>query len=144
MNYRHGKRNHPLYRVWDAMRQRCLNPNNHAYANYGGRGITIDPAWADFTNFWNWAKYRWRKGYEIDRIDNDQGYSPENCRFVSIRRNNNNRRSNVHIYAFGEQKTIADWARDVRCIVSYDVLQNRIKKGWQAEAALTTKVRGSL
>lgn len=95
---RHGKYKR-LYGVWHSMRDRCLNSNHHAYASYGGRGITICPEWSDYQNFKAWAV---EEGYDpdapygkitLDRIDCDKGYSPDNCRWVDMKTQADNRRS---------------------------------------------------
>lgn len=93
VNTKHGLRKHPLYTVWLGIKDRCLNPKNEYYKDYGGRGIKMSDKWVDSPEaFIHWAKPRWRRGLDIDRIDNDGGYSPDNCRFVSRRRNCLNRR----------------------------------------------------
>ena len=95
---RHGKYKR-LYGVWHNMRDRRLNPGCHAYANYGGRGITICPEWSEYQNFKNWAI---TAGYDpeapygkltLDRIDCNRGYSPDNCRWVDMKVQADNRRS---------------------------------------------------
>lgn len=94
-NTKHGLRSHPLYAIWKSMRSRCNNPNEISYKNYGGRGITICEEWNDFTVFMEWAEshgYVPDTGLTIDRIDNDKGYSPENCRWVDRLINNTNQR----------------------------------------------------
>lgn len=78
-----------LYRIWGAMRQRCSNPNSDHYKYYGGKGVKVCDEWeVSFKEFYLWAN---RSGYEedlsIDRIDSDQDYCPENCRWVSISEN---------------------------------------------------------
>ena len=94
----HGKSTCRLHRVWDNMKQRCYNPSNARYHQYGGRGITICDAWRfDFQSFYDWAMSH---GYDenapkgkctIDRIDNDKGYSPDNCRWVDMKVQRHNR-----------------------------------------------------
>jgi hypothetical protein len=85
---------HPLYRVWEGMKARCYNPNFKHFVNYGGRGIEITEEWKHSPDvFIKWAKKNgYKKGLEIDRIENDGNYEPENCRFVTHRENNLNKR----------------------------------------------------
>lgn len=76
------------------MKARCLNPNSQSYADYGGRGIMLCEKWREFEPFYEWAKAAgYRKGLEIDRINNNAGYSPENCRFVTRHENAQNKRT---------------------------------------------------
>ena len=97
-NRTHGKTNTRLYAVWASMKERCLCRDNHAYPYYGGRGITICNEWKDFELFYKWAM---ESGYDatakrgkctIDRIDNDRGYEPSNCRWVTMKEQSTNRR----------------------------------------------------
>lgn len=88
-----GNKRSKLYRVWMGMKQRCLNPNGPSYHCYGGRGITVCAEWMEFAPFAEWAlPAGYRDGVEIDRIDVHQGYSPENCRWVTPQINVHNRR----------------------------------------------------
>ena len=89
---RRGKK-HPLFWVWRGMKARCQNKNHILYHRYGGRGISICKEWLDDSQkFFKWAFANgWKRGLQIDRIDNDGGYSPENCRFGTRQQNCINR-----------------------------------------------------
>lgn len=88
----------PLYTVWKGIRERCTNPRQiKNWRHYGGRGITVCREWDDFMSFRTWAlSHGWRRGLQIDRIDNDKGYSPDNCRCVTGSENCKNRRPRPH------------------------------------------------
>ena len=90
----HGKSYHRLYGVWRGIKQRCYYDKHVNYKNYGGRGIDVCSEWKDsFEVFYNWSiDNGYKKGLEIDRIDNYKGYSPVNCRYVTKEENNNNKR----------------------------------------------------
>jgi hypothetical protein len=103
MRTSHGNSSSRLYKVWRGMKTRCYNKNHRAYQNYGGRGITVCSEWVD--NFDAFQKWAMENGFNsnlptkectIDRIDNDKGYSPYNCRFVDMRVQRNNQRKVVH------------------------------------------------
>ena len=95
--YKHGGTGTKLFSVWANIKDRCLNFKNHAYEDYGGRGITICPEWAnDYAIFRDWAVNNdYQEGLEIDRRDNDKDYSPENCRFVVRKENVRNKRNTI-------------------------------------------------
>lgn len=80
-NPTHGLRNNKFYETWNAMIRRCNNPKHKSYPNYGGRGITVCDEWLDVTNFAAWCEstHPNMEGYTLDRVDNDKGYSPDNC-----------------------------------------------------------------
>ena len=82
-NSTHNLTKHPLFKTWHNMKNRCYNKNFKQYADYGGRGITVCEEWLDIKNFVDWVdnKSNWEEGLSLDRIDNDKGYSPDNCTF---------------------------------------------------------------
>ena len=87
-----------LYNIWKNMRKRCNNPNNIRYKDYGGRGIKICNEWDNFEEFKDWSLANgYSDNLEIDRIDNNKGYSPDNCRWVTTKTNNRNRRNTAVI-----------------------------------------------
>jgi len=112
-NRTHGLRQTRLYNIYADMKRRCEQQSRKAYPRYGGRGITVCEEWReDFQAFYDWAMANgYEVGLQIDRIDNDGNYEPENCRWVTARENNNNRRDNVKITINGEEHTIAEWER---------------------------------
>ncbi len=90
-NWRHGGTHTRLYLVWNSMRDRCFNENNPDYSRYGGRDIYVCPEWIfDFAAFRDWAiKSGYKEGLSIDRINNDEDYSPINCQWIPITENVN-------------------------------------------------------
>lgn len=105
------KNPHPLYCVWHSMKERCRNPRFRQWMDYGGRGITVCDEWkTDFHRFVADMGPR-PDGYVIDRIDNDAGYSPANCRWASKRDSQNNRRVTVRLEIEGRSYLLADLAR---------------------------------
>lgn len=99
-----------IYWAWKAMKQRCLNPRCKAYRNYGARGIGICDPWMEFEPFCEWAlSSGYTKGADIDRIDNDGDYTPENCRWIDRRTNLNNRRVTTMLTVNGETRSRTEW-----------------------------------
>lgn len=102
--------NKSLYWAWKAIKQRCSNSRCRAYKNYGARGITYCKEWEEFEEFYKWAiSSGYEKGKDIDRIDNDGGYTPDNCRWVTRRENINNRRQTIKLEVNGEIKSRTEW-----------------------------------
>ena len=126
---KHGMRYSRIYRIYENMKQRCYNPNNEKYKNYGGRGIKICDEWLnDFMSFYTWGM---ENGYadnlSIDRIDVNGDYCPENCRFANEKVQSRNRQNNVYVDYEGRKMTLAEAAE--RTKINYMVLQTRHKKG---------------
>lgn len=139
-NKTHGMSDTRLYRIYNKMKLRCYSKTNHAYKDYGGRGITICQEWLDdFMNFYNWAM---KNGYEdnlsIDRIDNDKGYDPENCRWVSKKVQANNTRSTIFLTCNGETKSASEWSEITG--IPRDTITSRKRNGWSDEQCIKTKV----
>jgi len=136
----HGHSRHPLYAVWCCMIQRCTNPSDKAYPNYGGRGIGICERWTTFEHFWDDMAATWKQGLWIERKNNDLGYSPENCVWETPLIQSKNKRNNTYVTFQGERKTVTEWAKKIRGntgLVSYRMLH-----GWTPEQAVTTPPRG--
>ena len=110
----HGMKKTRLYRIWSGMKDRCLNPNSRHWKHYGGRGIAVFDKWAD--DFSSFAKWSMDNGYSesltLDRINNDAGYTPDNCRWATYKEQENNRRNNVRITINGVSKTVAEWSQE--------------------------------
>jgi 5-methylcytosine-specific restriction endonuclease McrA len=83
LNTKHGHSNKPYYFVWQAMKDRCYNPNNKKYKMYGGSGITVCSKWQTFRGFWQDNKKLYKKGLTIDRIDSSKNYEPNNVQWIS-------------------------------------------------------------
>lgn len=104
----HGMYGTSEYKSWTSMKDRCLNPDNHAYKDYGGRGIGIYKPWIDsFEAFYSYMGDKPDRSYSIDRIDNDRGYEPGNVRWATDRMQCENRR-NVRHYDFQGLRMLAD------------------------------------
>ena len=137
INITHGGRHTRLYNIWCAMKQRTSNPNNKKYKDYGGRGIKVCDEWKnDFAAFRDWAIANgYEKGKSIDRIDNDSGYKPDNCRWVTQRVQMNNTRRTRFLTVGGVTRTITDWSKELG--ISTSKISGRINKlGWPVERAL--------
>jgi len=112
IQFKHGRSgaHDAVYRAWKNMKQRCLNPDNHSFARYGGRGITVCDRWNDFTPFLEDMGAR-PEGMSIERIDNSLGYFKENCIWANKITQANNTRRNVFVDVDGERFTLSQLAR---------------------------------
>lgn len=138
---KHGMERTRLYCIWKDMKVRCLKENDKSYRNYGGRGISLCPEWQEFIPFMEWAmESGYSDGLQIDRVDNDGHYVPENCRWVTPRVNARNRRTNRLITIEGVTKTLIQWSEGAG--ISIQVLSYRIKRGWnESELLIPTTAR---
>jgi hypothetical protein len=130
-NSTHGmshKHMHPIYRAWKRMRVRCNNPNIPQFKDWGGRGIDICQRWEKFENFWIDMEPTWRPGLTLDRANNDVDYSPENCRWVTKKVQNRNRRLRriVDTPTWGP---IPMWLAAERSGTRYGTLHSRLRRG---------------
>lgn len=136
--YVHGEKHTRLYSTWIKMRHRCNSPNDSHYNSYGGRGIKVCDEWErSYQAFSEWAKangYDESKSWKecsIDRIDNDKGYSPDNCRWVDYKTQANNRQNNIPITYKGMTKNVIEWSRELN--ISRNAIAYRYKKGLPLE-----------
>ena len=133
----HGQSKTKLYAVWCAMRNRCNKPGVNGYNRYGGRGIKVCEEWQNsFVPFLGWAMANgYKEGLEIDRINNDGNYCPENCRWVTRFENMQNTRINKHIEYKGNTYTISQLA-EIHGIDA-SLVGSCLRKGWTVEEAVT-------
>ncbi len=129
----------PRYRT---MLSRCYNPKFPKYRNYGARGIKVCNEWRTFQGFKRWAiASGYKPELQIDRIDNDGDYCPENCRWVTPSQNCNNRGDKTTITAWGETKTRKEWSKDPRCKTTYFSIRQRLLTGrYTPEEAISIPV----
>lgn len=127
-----------IYDTWTSMIQRCTNPKNDRFSDYGGRGITVCDEWLNIENFYKDMGDK-PKGMSLDRKDNDKGYCKENCRWATPKEQQNNMRSNVNIMYNGKIQTLSQWARELNIRVG--TLNSRIfRDKWSIERAFTEPV----
>lgn len=139
----HGESGTRLYRIWYDMKRRCSQPQNKYFKNYGGRGISVCKEWMEaYEPFSKWAHENgYRDDLTLDRIDNNLGYSPSNCRWSDVLTQANNR-SNNHLIEFkGETLSMADTARKYG--INYNTLRSRINKGQNASDVVQSLIGGT-
>jgi hypothetical protein len=137
----HNETGTRLYKIWAKMKARCTNPNDAAYERYGGCGRSLCEEWKRYESFRDWAL---ANGYaddlSIDRINNEKGYSPDNCRWATPKQQANNTRKNRIIEFNGERHTLSEWGEITK--LRPITIAYRLNNGWDVESALTTPVRG--
>lgn len=139
----HGMSKHKCFKTWDGMMRRCYSEKHMAYYNYGGRGISVVIEWRESPKiFIEWLiNNGWKKGLEIDRIDNNGNYSPENCRIVTTIENHNNTRCNRRFIACGENLTVSEASRKYK--IRYSTIMERLKRGWTGNRAVSAVKHGN-
>lgn len=142
---KHGLSNTRLHKIWHSMYCRCYYTSTNQYKNYGGRGIKVCEEWKHiqgFINFYNWAiNNGYKETLTLDRIDNNKGYCPSNCRWITPKEQSNNRRNNVYYTFNGETKTSKQWCELYN--ISQTTLSDRLKRGWTLQQALTISTKGN-
>lgn len=138
----HGDSHSRIHNIWSGMRERCYTVTDPHYKWYGERGIFICDEWRnDYQAFKKWAL---ENGYQddltIDRVDNDGPYSPENCRWVTSKRQSNNTRRNHFVDVDGERHTLAEW-EEISGTQSATI-RRRLKLGWKNRDAVFGKKQG--
>jgi hypothetical protein len=131
----YGKRGNPTRNAWREMWKRCTNPRSKSFAWYGARGIAVCERWRSFENFLADMGPR-PLGLSLDRVDNDRGYEPGNCRWATASEQANNTRRTVRITAEGVTLPRSVWVR--RSGLSLSTVRHRVAAGWTAEEALGT------
>jgi hypothetical protein len=129
----------PEYAAWKSMRNRCFNTSNPAYPRYGGRGITVCERWNDYPTFLKDMGRKPSKSHSLDRIDNNKGYSPANCRWAGRKEQTQNRRSNKVVEFMGRRQSVAAWCDELGLVRNAVYL--RLAAGVPVGEAFTRPVR---
>jgi len=125
------------YQIWVKMVKRCNKANDKDYPNYGGRGIRVCESWLVFENFYA-DMGEAPEGTTLDRINNNDGYSKENCQWATSKVQHRNKRTNQYISFQGETMTISDWAEKLN--LQYSTLWRRLKRNLPLEKALVPRL----
>ena len=145
---KHSKTDTRLFNVWQNIKRRCYTKTNPSYKYYGACGVKVCKEWREsFEAFYTWAI---ANGYDenapkgvctLDRVDIYGNYEPNNCRWVSMKAQNFNRKANVILEYNSKKQTLTEWANELN--INPSTLYHRIKRGWSVERALTTKVKAN-
>jgi hypothetical protein len=141
MSKTHGMTKTRTYRIWAGMKTRCSNKNETSYKYYGGRGIKASDKWKSFESFFA-DMGECPDGLTLDRIDNSKSYSPDNCRWATMKQQANNKSNNNWIEYDGRKKTLSQWSEETE--VSHITILQRLDRNWTVGQALgfKKKVRG--
>lgn len=131
-----GKIYKQIQNMYHHMNRRCYDSGNNRFNRYGGRGITVCEEWRnDFQTFYFWViKNGYNEGLQIDRMDNNGNYCPENCRFVTASQNSRNTSRSRNIEINGIIKTLVEWAEISG--IKQETLGRRVKNGWMGDKLL--------
>lgn len=130
----HGGKHTKAYGIWLQLRGRCNNPKNRAYPNYGGRGIKVCERWSKFSNFLA-DMGQPPPSMTLERKNNDEGYSKENCIWADRTAQSRNKRGNRLVTLHGETLPLSAWVE--RMGLKYGTIHQRILNGWPPQDALT-------
>ena len=136
----HGATYTRLYNIWTSMKQRCETSKQEKFIrDYQNRGIKVCKEWHDFSVFQKWAlENGYKENLSIDRIDNNKGYFPENCRWVDNLIQANNKRNNHFLTYNNKTQSIEQWARELG--IKGSTIHERLRRGWSVDKTLTTKI----
>ena len=126
------------YRTWESMRRRCYDPKNKSYHFYGGKGITVCNRWKTFSNFLHDMGER-PPNRTLDRIRNDDSYSPSNCRWATNAEQARNVKRNLIVWHQGKRFICSDLAKKYG--IPHRTFTQRIRYGWSVEKAVTVPIR---
>lgn len=134
--WKHGMARTREYRIWIAIRDRCGNPKNKAWASYGGRGIRVSDEWMESFETFIADVGRRPNGYWLERIDNNRGYSKENCEWATPKKQQNNKRTNRILTVDGVSKTLMEWSDETG--LPWTTIRARLDTyGFDAKSAVT-------
>lgn len=138
---KHGDFGTKLYGIWAGMKRRCYNPRTKYYEDYGGRGITVCDEWKnDYSKFKEWALANgYQEGLSIERVDVNKGYSPDNCKFITINEQNSNKRISIRLQYQGKEYSIKELSKLTG--IKERTIRDRYERGLPIEEILNPKIR---
>lgn len=136
LHTKHNMRGTRIYSCWQNMRNRCNNPKNKRYNDYGGRGISVDPRWNNFIHFFEDMNEGYEEGLTLDRIDVNGNYCKENCRWADLKTQANNTRRNPKVLYKGELINLQQ--AEEKSEVHRNLIYNRLRWGWDVKDAIET------